>query len=143
MFLIGHFFNLIFLLCRGHIVAFTKVLKIYQIYHTWIHPSHHSPLSPSPTIPGVLSTDIIFLFTYMYTQYLHYIYPHKLFLYLLSLPLAPILPDRDYQNTFQEMYPKSQVVMCLLVQSHDTHHIFLFTYSVSTYWELISYKTMC
>jgi hypothetical protein len=26
-------------------VAFTKVLIVYQIYHTWIHPLHHSPLS--------------------------------------------------------------------------------------------------
>jgi hypothetical protein len=29
----------------GYIVAFTKVLKIYQIYHTWIHSIHHSPLT--------------------------------------------------------------------------------------------------
>jgi hypothetical protein len=26
----------------GYIVTFTKVLTIYQIYHTWIHPLHHS-----------------------------------------------------------------------------------------------------
>jgi hypothetical protein len=32
----------------GYIVAFTKVLTIYQIYHTWIYPLHHFPSSPSP-----------------------------------------------------------------------------------------------
>jgi hypothetical protein len=37
-----------FLLCWGYIVAFMKVLTIYQIYHTWIHPLHHSPLSLLP-----------------------------------------------------------------------------------------------
>jgi hypothetical protein len=29
-------------------VAFIKVLTIYQIYPTWIHPLHFSPLSPLP-----------------------------------------------------------------------------------------------
>jgi hypothetical protein len=32
----------------GYIVAFTKVLTMYQIYHTLIHPLHSSPLSPWP-----------------------------------------------------------------------------------------------
>jgi hypothetical protein len=32
----------------GYIVAFTKVLTLYQIYHTSIHPLHHSPSFPSP-----------------------------------------------------------------------------------------------
>jgi hypothetical protein len=37
------------LLCWGYIVAFSKVLTIYQIYHNWIYyPFHHSPLSPDP-----------------------------------------------------------------------------------------------
>jgi hypothetical protein len=30
----------------GYTVAFTKVLTIYQICHTWIHTLHHSPTSP-------------------------------------------------------------------------------------------------
>jgi hypothetical protein len=49
------------LLCWvGYIVAFTKVLRIYQLYHTWIHPFHHSPLFSSPLIPEILSTGIFF-----------------------------------------------------------------------------------
>jgi hypothetical protein len=34
------------LLCWGYIVAFTKILTVYQIYHGWIHLLHRSPLSP-------------------------------------------------------------------------------------------------
>jgi hypothetical protein len=30
----------------GYIVAFAKVLTLYQIYHTGIHPLHCSPLCP-------------------------------------------------------------------------------------------------
>jgi hypothetical protein len=56
-------------------VAFTKVLLIYQIYYTWIHPLHHSPLSPPPPIPGTVSTGLIFPYTHMCTQYLHHIHP--------------------------------------------------------------------
>jgi hypothetical protein len=33
------------LLCWGYIVTFTKVLTMY---HSWIHPLHHSSLSPLP-----------------------------------------------------------------------------------------------
>jgi hypothetical protein len=45
------------LLCWGHNVTVTKVLIIY---HSWIQPLHHSPLSPSPPIPGIVSTGLIF-----------------------------------------------------------------------------------
>jgi hypothetical protein len=43
---LGRFLFIFLLLCWGYIVAFTKVLTIYQIYRTWIHPLHHSS-SPS------------------------------------------------------------------------------------------------
>jgi hypothetical protein len=41
--------TLIFYCCAwwGYIVAFIEVLTLYQIYHTWIHPLYHSPLSPT------------------------------------------------------------------------------------------------
>jgi hypothetical protein len=32
----------------GYTVAVTNVLTIYQMYHTWIHPLHHSYLSLHP-----------------------------------------------------------------------------------------------
>jgi hypothetical protein len=48
----------------GYIVAFTKVLTIYQIYHTWIHPLHHSPLSP----PKMQSFKLDY-FSYIMTKF--------------------------------------------------------------------------
>jgi hypothetical protein len=59
-----------FYCCAGleYIVAFTKVLTMYHIYHTWIHHLHCSPLSAP--IPGIVSMGIIFAFTYMCTHYL-------------------------------------------------------------------------
>jgi hypothetical protein len=43
------------LLYWGYIVTLMKVLTIY---HTWIHPLHHSLLFPTPLIPGIVSTDM-------------------------------------------------------------------------------------
>jgi hypothetical protein len=82
----------------GYIVAFTTVPTIYQIYHHWIHPLHHSPLSSPPPIPAVVSTGLIFPFTYMHTQYLHYIHPPTPFLHLLCFPLVSTSPDRTCSN---------------------------------------------
>jgi hypothetical protein len=80
-------FYLFIFCCAGYIVAFTKVLTIYQIYHTWIHPLYHSP--------GVVSTDIIFLFAYMCTQYLQYIHSPLPFAYLLPSPTGTNPPTRE------------------------------------------------
>jgi hypothetical protein len=55
---------------------------MYQIYYIWIHPLPillHFP----PPIPGIVSTNIIFPFTCMYTQYLHHIQPPSPFHRLL------------------------------------------------------------
>jgi hypothetical protein len=72
------FFFSCFCCCAGWgcIVVFTKVLIIYQILHTWIHPLHHSSLFFHPPTPGVVSVGILFLFTNMCTRYLHYIHLH-------------------------------------------------------------------
>jgi hypothetical protein len=71
-----------------------KFLKMYQIYHIWIHPLYHSPLSYHSPIPGIVSTGIIFAFTYMYTHFLDHIYlptpcPHHLLLLTGTNPLPP------------------------------------------------------
>jgi hypothetical protein len=47
-----------------------------------------------PSISGIVSTGIIFPFTYMCTQYLHYIHLPTPFPNLLPPTLIPILPDR-------------------------------------------------
>jgi hypothetical protein len=59
----------------GYIVAFAKVLMMYQIYHTWIHPFHCSFIPPSPDTWTSVSTGIIFAFTCMCIHYLHDIHP--------------------------------------------------------------------
>jgi hypothetical protein len=79
----------------GYIMPLIKVLIIYQIYHTWIHPLHHSPLSP---ILGTVPTGIIFPFTNRLTQYLHYIHPPMPFPHLLPPPLVP--PSSPRQDLF-------------------------------------------
>jgi hypothetical protein len=50
------------LLYWGYIVTFIKVLTIY---HSWLHLLHHSLLSPPSPIPGIVSTGLIFPFSWM------------------------------------------------------------------------------
>jgi hypothetical protein len=72
-------------------VTFTNVFTINQIYHAWIHPLHHSPLSSPPPIPGIVSTDLIFPFTYTCIPYL---YPPTPFPHIFPHPTSTNLLDR-------------------------------------------------
>jgi hypothetical protein len=85
----------IIVLDGGYIVAFTKVLTIYQIYPTWIHCLHHSPLFPSPSIPVIVSTEIIFsIYIHVYIVFALYLPFH-----VLSLPPPPTTdnnPPKQY-----------------------------------------------
>jgi hypothetical protein len=66
---------------EGYIVTFTKVLAIY---HSWINPLHHSPLSSFP-MPGIVSVGLIFsIYIYVYTVFALYSPSNTLSLY--SLP---------------------------------------------------------
>jgi hypothetical protein len=58
-------FLILFIVVLEYIVAFTKVLTIYQIYNTWIHPVIFLLYSP---IPRIVSSGLILPFTYMCTQ---------------------------------------------------------------------------
>jgi hypothetical protein len=78
----------------GYIVAFTKVLTMYQIYHSWIHPLHHSLLSPYPHSWNSFNR-YHFPFTCMCTQYLHHIHPPSPFPHLLTHPTDTTLPRQD------------------------------------------------
>jgi hypothetical protein len=49
-------------------------IMVLAIYHNWIHPSIVLPFPPSP-IPGIVSTYLIFSFTYICTYYFHRIHP--------------------------------------------------------------------
>jgi hypothetical protein len=53
------YYHIIFEL--GYIVTFTKVLTIY---HSWIYPLYHSPLSYTLPIPGMFSICFIFPFVF-------------------------------------------------------------------------------
>jgi hypothetical protein len=92
----GFFFLFFFFCCCcagwRYIVAFTKVLTIYKIYHTWIHPLHHSLLPPSP-VSGTVSTGIIFPFVHMCTQHLHYIH----LIHPMPFPHLLLHPHHWYQ----------------------------------------------
>jgi hypothetical protein len=76
----------------GFIVAFSKALKIYQIFLTWIHPLNTSFIFLPPS-PGIISTGVIFPFAYMCTQYLHYIRLPTPFPTSFLLPLEPNRPQ--------------------------------------------------
>jgi hypothetical protein len=89
------FLNSIFplLLCWvGYIVVFTKVLTMYQLYPTWIHPVLAPLNSPSPPIPGIVSASIIFAFTCLWTHFLHCIHPSAGFPCHLSSPTGASPP---------------------------------------------------
>jgi hypothetical protein len=74
------------------------IYKVIIIYHNLIQSLHHSPLSPSPQSWKSLAV-LIFIFTNMYTQYLHHIHtptPSPLIfpLPLVQLPYTgPVLPS--------------------------------------------------
>jgi hypothetical protein len=66
-------------------VAFIKVLTMNQIYHTWIHPFHHSPLSPFPQSWSRFNRHHFCIHIHVYTFFVPYatFYP---------LPLSPPPP---------------------------------------------------
>jgi hypothetical protein len=74
-------------------MACTKVLTMYQLHHTWTHLVLHSPLSLPLPIPGILSTGLIFPFTYVCTQYLHHVHPLTPFPHFLHSPTDTNLPS--------------------------------------------------
>jgi hypothetical protein len=77
-----HLFIYLIILCWvGVHCGIYKSIKMYQIFHTWIHLFHHSSLSPLPSIPRIASTGIIFTFTYMFTQHLYHTHPPTHFLH--------------------------------------------------------------
>jgi hypothetical protein len=52
-------------------VTFTKVLTIYQIYHTWIYPFHHFPLS-SPHSWMSFNSNHFTIYIHVYTVFVPY-----------------------------------------------------------------------
>jgi hypothetical protein len=89
-----------FLYCctgQGYIEALAKVLTMYQIYHTWIHPLHHSLSSPLPNSQNSFNNS--HFSTYIHV-YLHYI--HTVCILLPHFPITSALTSANLppQNVF-------------------------------------------
>jgi hypothetical protein len=87
------FVFLIFLLlfCWGYIVSLWQ--KSYNI--SWFNspPPSFSFISPPPS-PGIVSSGLIFPFTYMCTKYFQHIHPPTSYHYIVPFPLVPNPIDR-------------------------------------------------
>jgi hypothetical protein len=98
----GIFFSFFFflsflLLCSGYIVAFTKVLILYIGYLQYIIVEFTPSiilLYPPSLIPGIVSTGIIFPFTYVCTQYLYYFHLPMLFPHFFPPPTGTNCPPQ-------------------------------------------------
>jgi hypothetical protein len=87
---------IMFLLCAGwgYTVAFTSVLTIYQIYDTWIHPLHHSPLSSLPHSWNSFNRFHFPIYTHVYTIFTLYSHSHAFYPTLIPPPTGTNTPDR-------------------------------------------------
>jgi hypothetical protein len=65
-----------------------------ETHHTWVHALHHSPLFHLLLMPGIVSTGIFFLLTYMCTQRLYYIHLPSPFPHIFPPPTGINSPDR-------------------------------------------------
>jgi hypothetical protein len=84
----------------GYMVAFTKVLKIYQIHHTWIQPLHHSPSSSlSPLSWNSFKSYHFYIYIQVCTVFAPYSPSYPLS-HSLLFPPVPITPLTPRQNLF-------------------------------------------
>jgi hypothetical protein len=90
----------------GYIVAFTN-LMIYQIYHSWIHPLHCSPLSSLPHSRISFIRSHFFIYIHVYTVFAPYSPSHTV--------SPPPPPSHRYQPRRQDLFSCS-----------DCPHYFLF-----------------
>jgi hypothetical protein len=79
-----------------YIVTFTKVATIYQMYLSWIHPLHHSPLFPLPYSSKSFKRSHFSIYIHAYTIFA----PHSP---SYTFPLHPT-PSRWYQPPRQDPF---------------------------------------
>jgi hypothetical protein len=82
-----------------------------------------------PPIPGIISSGIIFLFTYMYTQYLLYIHSPKPSYIIVPLPKIHLIAFRK-KNPFpltlnSRFFTILLILSSLSLFSHPPHKVLL------------------
>jgi hypothetical protein len=130
-------------------------------------PPPFSYISLSP-IPGIVSTGLIFPFTYMCTQYLHHIHPPTPFLHISPFPLVPTPPPgrtcsapilwlckrKEKNDIFclfkilhREFYCDTSMDICIIAQIGPTPLFFFFlpqslSYGGFSYFKFL-YSFLC
>jgi hypothetical protein len=91
-------------------VAFTKVLTIYQVYHTWIHPLHHSLLSLSPHSWNSFRRFHFSIYMDVYTIFPPYSHSHA---------FSPHYPNSHwYQPSRQDLFCPPVLWFCKRKKRH-------------------------
>jgi hypothetical protein len=88
----------------NNIVAFTKILTMYEIYHTWIHPFNCSLSSRPPNSWNSFNRYHFCIYIHVYTLFASYS-PSYPFPYHLSLPIGVNpLPHPSGQDLFALLF---------------------------------------
>jgi hypothetical protein len=78
---------------RVHCGIYKRSYSRSDISHLNYSPPPPFSFIPPPHIPGIVSTEIIFPFTYMCTQYLYHIHPSPSYWYQSLAQAGPALPS--------------------------------------------------
>jgi hypothetical protein len=111
LFYISYYHSIVVL--GGDTVTFTKVP---MIYHSWIHPFHHSPLSPLPCSWNC-SMGLIYPFIYEYI-----LSPPPSLSQWYHPPTRPVLPScSPFLRKRHCLFVKDSYTGCFTVTSPCTH----------------------
>jgi hypothetical protein len=90
---------------------------------------YHYTLSYPPPIPGIVSIGLIFPFTYMCTQYLHYIHPHTLSPHFLP-PIGSKYPTENCSTLCSLIFLKKKKWLSFKIATHGVSlwHFYVYMY---------------
>jgi hypothetical protein len=107
------------LLSWGYIVTYIKFLTIY---HSWSSTLHHSALNPLSSF-----TDLIFLLTYIFIEYLRHSYLPISFPYTLPIPLLLPLKTNHFLHSYSLFLFKKWHFSLSLFHCNISMHIWIIT----------------